>query len=375
MCRLTTGRFPYSSADGAFESSWRNDQQCGTRSMMRRAKIINGSTAVHGRYPWLVSLLLNNRHHCGGSLINEEWVVTAAHCVYRLKANRFKVKLGGHRRASTPELTSMEVNASRVIAHTGFSYATFADDVALVKLPFKVPYSPFIRPICLPTPTELKTTAFERATVAGWGKLRAGGVSAETLQELELPLVDNGLCQTWYKQQGKSIAIRPTQICAGLEKGGQDACQGDSGSPLMVTDPITSRVSVIGIVSAGIGCALPKLPGLYTRVTAYTDWIDKTIKADLEMPAEAPTTQAPLVPTTPSLPIWPTIKWPISVVVNGSQPVTNEPTPFPVVAVSTSSTAAPAVPALIVVQQWPAPAPAVVSSSNQSAPAASGKHL
>lgn len=122
----------------------------------------------------------------------------------------------------------MEVNASRVIAHTGFSYATFADDVALVKLPFKVPYSPFIRPICLPTPTELKTTAFERATVAGWGKLRAGGVSAETLQELELPLVDNGLCQTWYKQQGKSIAIRPTQICAGLEKGGQDACQGET---------------------------------------------------------------------------------------------------------------------------------------------------
>lgn len=71
-------------ADGAFESSWRNDQQCGTRSMMRRAKIINGSTAVHGRYPWLVSLLLNNRHHCGGSLINEEWVVTV-----RPKKSRF----------------------------------------------------------------------------------------------------------------------------------------------------------------------------------------------------------------------------------------------------------------------------------------------
>lgn len=87
--------------------------------------------------------------------------------MYRLKANRFKVKLGGNLRASTHETTSLEVNASKVYAHTGFSYATFADDVALIKLPFKVPYTTYIRPICLPTPSELKTTAFERATVGG----------------------------------------------------------------------------------------------------------------------------------------------------------------------------------------------------------------
>lgn len=136
---------------------------------------------------------------------------------------------------------------------------------------------------------------------------------------------------------------RPTQICAGLEKGGQDACQGDSGSPLMVTDPITSRVNVIGVVSAGIGCALPKLPGLYTRMTAYTEWIDKTIKADMELPAEA-TTVFPPPSTTPSLPIWPTIKWPITVVINGSKPViSSDPVLNPVVVIVSNFTTPPIV--------------------------------
>lgn len=67
--------------------------------------------------------------------------------------------------------------------------------------------------------------------------------------------------------------LRPTQICAGLEDGGKDACQGDSGSPLLIDDAATGRAQVIGIVSAGIGCARPKLPGIYTRVSSYHGWI------------------------------------------------------------------------------------------------------
>lgn len=137
-------------------------------------------------------------------------VLTAAHCVYRLKASRFRVKLGGNQRNATEEETSITLNVTKVFAHVGFNYATFADDVALVKLPVKVPYSNYIRPICMPTPTVLPTTAakHDKATVAGWGKLRQGGVSAEVLQEVELPLVENTLCQSWYRQQGKSIFIR-----------------------------------------------------------------------------------------------------------------------------------------------------------------------
>ena len=157
------------------------------------------------------------------------------------------------------------------------------------------------------------------------------------------------------------INSRPTQICAGLEKGGQDACQGDSGSPLAVTEPTTKRVSVIGIVSAGIGCALPKLPGLYTRVTSYIDWIDSTIKANDQDASSASntstvasSTSAPktVAPTTASsatsapisasttqshaIPTWPTIKVPIiSIILNGSKPLSS--TIYPPLSFSTSS--------------------------------------
>lgn len=73
-------------------------------------------------------------------------------------------------------------------------------------------------------------------------------------------------------------AIRPTQICAGFEEGGKDACQGDSGSPMMITNHLSRRSTVIGVVSAGIGCALPKLPGIYTRISAYLPWIRETMQ-------------------------------------------------------------------------------------------------
>src|SRR4051794_28972095 len=99
-------------------AQWRDEEHCGTRPV-RMPKIINGSTAEHGNYPWIVSLLLNNRHHCGGSLIRPNWVLTAAHCVYRQTATKFKVKLGGHRRNVTAEPTSIEVNVTKIVAHTG----------------------------------------------------------------------------------------------------------------------------------------------------------------------------------------------------------------------------------------------------------------
>ena len=188
-------------------SNWYNEDQCGTR-LVRYPKIINGTTAMHGEHPWLVSIMLNNRHHCGGSLIRPNWVLTAAHCVYRMNANRFKVKLGGHRRNMTNELTANEVPVAKIIYHNGFSYATFAHDLALIKLSNNINYTDYIRPICLPTGDNgILKSIHSKAIVAGWGKLQQGGLSADTLQEVELPLVENNLCQTWFRQQGKTSII------------------------------------------------------------------------------------------------------------------------------------------------------------------------
>lgn len=94
-----------------------SDPICGTKpaGSDRKPKIINGTTAQHGTYPWIVSLQINKRHHCGGSLIQPDWVLTAAHCVYRMNASKFTVKLGGHLRFINDEPTSVLVNVSKVV--------------------------------------------------------------------------------------------------------------------------------------------------------------------------------------------------------------------------------------------------------------------
>lgn len=185
-----------------------NEYNCGRRMNNRHPKIINGSNAIHGNYPWMISLLLNNRHHCGGSLINNRWVLTAAHCVYRVPSPRFQVKLGSHVRINNnSEPMSIFLDNVRAIPHPGFTFTTFQDDLALIRLPKAIRYSNYIQPICLPDRIWMKPMV-KKATVIGWGKLKQGGNSADTLQQVDLPIIDNGKCINWYREMGKMLTIR-----------------------------------------------------------------------------------------------------------------------------------------------------------------------
>ena len=110
-------------------------------------------------------------------------------------------------------------------------------------------------------------------TVAGWGVTVEGGLDlASTLQEVNLALVDSAKCRMYLGQ-----GVTDNMLCAGGVQG-QDACQGDSGGPLMGTDPVTDRIYLAGVVSWGVGCAREDLPGVYTKVTNYVDWIKNFIK-------------------------------------------------------------------------------------------------
>ncbi|KAH7945462.1 hypothetical protein HPB49_011108 [Dermacentor silvarum] len=103
------------------------------------------------------------------------------------------------------------------------------------------------------------------------------GVRKDILQKVTVPIVSNDECNGWYAQSGKLVHLQDTQLCAGFKEGKKDACQGDSGGPLMFYDG--SKYVLIGVISAGFGCARPLLPGLYTRVSEYKPWLNKYINS------------------------------------------------------------------------------------------------
>lgn len=143
-----------------------------------------------------------------------------------------------------------------------------------------------ISPICLPISDPVRTRAFEgfMPFVAGWGRTQEGGSSATVLQELQLPILKNTDCQTRYKAVNKLISNKQFDtavLCAGVLTGGKDSCQGDSGGPLMLPQRVglISYYYQVGIVSYGIGCARADIPGVYTRVTSFVDWIQEQINS------------------------------------------------------------------------------------------------
>lgn len=118
--------------------------------------------------------------------------------------------------------------------------------------------------------------------VAGWGRTAEGGTAAKILQELQLPVLDNEVCKNRYKKIGKLISekqFNEAVLCAGVLTGGKDSCQGDSGGPLMAPTKVDGQNHYyqIGIVSYGIGCARMDVPGVYTRVQTFIDWIQEKL--------------------------------------------------------------------------------------------------
>lgn len=141
-----------------------------------------------------------------------------------------------------------------------------------------------IRPICLPINDPLRTKDFIGVSpfIAGWGKTTEGGESATILQEIQVPVLENSVCKNRYETLGKLLSDRQFNdavLCAGVLKGGQDSCQGDSGGPLMNPEILDEHIYYyqIGVVSYGIGCARVNVPGVYTRVQFFVDWIKEKV--------------------------------------------------------------------------------------------------
>ncbi|XP_012250680.2 trypsin-1-like [Athalia rosae] len=238
--------------------------ECGKTNKHNR--IVGGVETLENQYPWMALLSYQGRFHCGGSIINDHYILTAAHCVQGFNKNYLGARILVHARNSTAKSVVRDFKISKVIRHTGYSTINYNNDIALLKVHATISLDDKVRPVCLPELT--KTFAGENGTVTGWGATSESGPVSNTLQEVVVPILSNAECRN---SKYPAHKITDNMLCAGYTKGGKDACQGDSGGPLHVIKD--SIHSIVGIVSWGEGCAQANYPGVYTRVNRFITWI------------------------------------------------------------------------------------------------------
>uniref|UniRef100_A0A8C4UW05 Transmembrane serine protease 4 n=1 Tax=Falco tinnunculus TaxID=100819 RepID=A0A8C4UW05_FALTI len=196
---------------------------------VRTPRVLGGSPAAIEAWPWQVSLQYRKEHICGGSIIDPSWVLTAAHCFKNNPViQSWRVKAGSDLLSGAATLAVEKVFLAEVTPTSPKD-----GDIALVKLQYP---------------------------------LRVSGKLSETLQQAEVGLIDKESCN----RAAYHGEVTEKMLCAGLPQGGVDTCQGDSGGPLLYSG---KHWQVVGIVSWGQGCGTPSIPGVYTSVRAYLNWI------------------------------------------------------------------------------------------------------
>ncbi|XP_044608122.2 transmembrane protease serine 9 [Equus asinus] len=243
---------------------------CGLAPAAALTRIVGGSAAGRGEWPWQVSLWLRRREHrCGAVLVAERWLLSAAHCfdVYG-DPKQWAAFLG------TPFLSGADGQLERVARihrHPFYNLYTLDYDVALLELAGPVRRSRLVRPICLPEPAPRPPDG-ARCVITGWGSVREGGSMARQLQKAAVRLLSEQTCRRFYPVQ-----ISSRMLCAGFPQGGVDSCSGDAGGPLACREP-SGRWVLTGVTSWGYGCGRPHFPGVYTRVAAVRGWIGQNIQ-------------------------------------------------------------------------------------------------
>jgi secreted trypsin-like serine protease len=224
-------------------------------------------------YPWMTALIYSDYdpvdgQFCGGSLIDPNWVLTAAHCPHGEDPENIEVVLGLLKLDEKPK---ERIPVKEIIIHPKYDPDTSDFDLALLRLA-KPSKQPTIALIPSGDPDGLAKPGI-MATIIGWGALKEGGPGSRKLMHVDVPIISNAEANKSYGGD-----VTKNMIAAGFPEGGKDACQGDSGGPFVVRDA-TLNLVLAGATSWGIGCARKRFPGLYANLAVLGDWVRNTMKS------------------------------------------------------------------------------------------------
>uniref|UniRef100_UPI0037E79510 ovochymase-2 n=1 Tax=Semicossyphus pulcher TaxID=241346 RepID=UPI0037E79510 len=272
--------------------------------MVQSLRVVGGVEALYGSQPWLVSLKYKGSHFCGGAILTDRWIMTAAHCFASLSKaflSSVRVVVGEFdQRVEDEEEQAFLIKS--VSVHEKYHHAfPMSYDIALIELDQHIQMGARVQPICLPLPDESIAPATS-CFVGGWGRMREKGRLPAVLRQVQLDLVNPAKCKHILQTvKGSVLSQRSawplpamTVLCAGPERGGRDACQGDSGGPLVC--PASSGGGhwvALGVTSWGKGCGRSwennrsrhpsrrGSPGVFTDVRLLLPWVKRKLREEL----------------------------------------------------------------------------------------------
>ncbi|MBK7863698.1 MAG: trypsin-like serine protease [Archangiaceae bacterium] len=244
------------------------------------AKIVGGVDTTIQQFPHQIALMdTSGFQFCGGSILNESWVLTAQHCVEGTSASQLRVGAGSSK-ISTLRTSGQLRSVAQIIRHPGYSGPEHGHDVALLLLATPLDLSgPNAKAIGLLTADEASAGATAAGTpviVTGWGTTSSGAQSTpDTLRQVTVNVISQS---TLISEYGSTI----TADQLGAAASGKDSCQGDSGGPLITTANGVRKLA--GVVSWGNGCADSRFAGIYARVSSFESWLSPQIGGTTQQP-------------------------------------------------------------------------------------------
>lgn len=239
---------------------------CGVR---RQNRIVGGQETGINEFTMMAGLVDRRitQIKCGGVIISQRFVLSAAHCVANQSEDNFAVLVGEHNvnNGDTGDFAKAYIIA-QFIVHPGFASGNLDNDIVLVRVAVPMQFNDRVLPVCLPFLQANNDFAGSKVTVVGWGTTFFGGPSSNVPLKADLDVLSQSTCRS------RGVPVNDRQMCTFTP--GKDSCQDDSGGPVLWTNPNNGALYVVGLISSGTSCA-SNSPSLNTRVTSFLSWIQQ----------------------------------------------------------------------------------------------------